>query len=217
MKTFTVVAAFHMCEEQATLTVEADDYADACAKAQALIGNGDVDTDTKTYDAGPTYVHGVVEGDGNPWDGISNVPRHMTEEGLVSAPFVAALRNAIGAIYALQEQVGQMRGMFDDEDGTIEEAMENADDTVEEIQALLKGNATSPDTKSEIIVEVEGGLVQSVYGTGNLIGVTYSVVDFDTDYLDEDKIGRISRPDGSGEDAFIYSDVIEEMEYTIDR
>ncbi len=51
----------------------------------------------------------------------------------------AALREASAAIEALQEQVDQMRGMFDeDEDSTIAEAYDAGDDALSAIGAALK-------------------------------------------------------------------------------
>lgn len=53
-----------------------------------------------------------------------------------------ALRAALGAIDALQHQVSQMSGMFDDEDGTIEEAMVAADDAKADAWKALGIDAT---------------------------------------------------------------------------
>lgn len=46
-----------------------------------------------------------------------------------------AVEDAAGAIDAMQHQIGQMKGMFSDEDGTIAAAEEAADDALESIQA----------------------------------------------------------------------------------
>lgn len=50
---------------------------------------------------------------------------------------VTVLRNALGAIDSLQTQVGQMSGMFDDEDGTIAEAVEAGEAATVEINAAI--------------------------------------------------------------------------------
>lgn len=51
---------------------------------------------------------------------------------------IELLRNAAGAIDSLLCQVSQMQGMFDDEDGTIEAAMEAGEDTLAEIHHALR-------------------------------------------------------------------------------
>ncbi|MER9580986.1 hypothetical protein [Mesorhizobium sp. M0276] len=63
---FTVCAAFYDIDCRATITVEAEDFTDACEKAISAIDNGDIGTDRKTWDPTSTFVYGVVEGDGDP-------------------------------------------------------------------------------------------------------------------------------------------------------
>jgi hypothetical protein len=52
-------------------------------------------------------------------------------------PMAVALGIASGAICSLQEQIGQMRGLFSDSDGAIAQAMEDGDNAYDEIKALL--------------------------------------------------------------------------------
>lgn len=221
MKTYTVVAAFRQCQEQATVTVEAENEAEACEIALAIIDTGKTTTKTVTYDPGPTYVEGVAEGaDADPWRDGGLVPPQFSETFLTAPAYVEAMRAAAGAIYALQEQVSQMRGMFnEDEDESIGDAMEAGDDAVAEIDALLKNAPAPQKSKGEIIVELDGGLVQAVRGTCDLVGMTYTVVDFDTEDADEDddKIGFITWREGEKTEVSIHTDEIVMMEYSIDE
>lgn len=54
------------------------------------------------------------------------------------ARLVQALSDSLGAIAAMQEQIGQMRGMFDDADETIQEAVDAGDDALAEGRAALR-------------------------------------------------------------------------------
>ncbi|MER9048255.1 hypothetical protein NKH89_13530 [Mesorhizobium sp. M0923] len=79
---FTVCAAFYESDCRATITIAAEDFTEACEKAISAIDNGDIDTDRKTWEPTPTFVYGVVEGDGDPWDGMQNVPLRFTEDNI---------------------------------------------------------------------------------------------------------------------------------------
>lgn len=48
-------------------------------------------------------------------------------QGVITA-MLAALHAAGGAMIAMSDQIEQMRGMFDDEDGTIEAALDDAEE-----------------------------------------------------------------------------------------
>lgn len=48
-----------------------------------------------------------------------------------------ALRECLGALDACVTQIEQMRGMFDDADGTIQEAVDDAEDAEKKAQAVL--------------------------------------------------------------------------------
>jgi hypothetical protein len=56
------------------------------------------------------------------------------------------LRNAQGAINAMSEQIAQMRGMFPDEDGTIEDAVGAGDEAQVELAAAVKALTIDRDT-----------------------------------------------------------------------
>jgi len=68
-------------------------------------------------------------------------PEYLTFEvdyiDVIPSDTMAALGHAAGAIGALQEQIDQMRGMFnEDEDETIQEAYQAGDDALAEINAI---------------------------------------------------------------------------------
>lgn len=62
-----------------------------------------------------------------------------------SSPVETALRYSYAAISSLLEQVGQMRGMFPDEDGAIQQAVDDGDAAVEDIRAALEHLGASDD------------------------------------------------------------------------
>jgi hypothetical protein len=212
---FTVCAAFYDSDCRATITVEAEDFADACEKAISAIDSGEIDTDRKTWDPTSTFVYGVVEGDGDPWDGTQNVPfrfsedsihlpqhhsdaitlaeqvarletwgdcithickdegvtdpmaikariqeeqfdldylvgQHQALNGLIEQareivrgeaiePAPAAttvLTTCLGALDACLTQIGQMRGMFDDSDGAIQDTVDAAEEAIEQAKLI---------------------------------------------------------------------------------
>lgn len=214
---FTVCAAFCDSDCRATITVEAEDVTDACEKAIFAIDSGDIGTDRKTWDPTSTFVYGVVEGDGDPWDGMQNVPLRFTEDGIhlpqhhadaiafaeqiarletwrdcntricndegVSDPMAikariqeeqfdldflvgqhqalnglieqareivrgeaiepgpdatTVLKTSLGALDACLTQIGQMRGMFDDSDGAIQDAVDAAEEAIEQAKLIFQ-------------------------------------------------------------------------------
>jgi len=54
------------------------------------------------------------------------------------ARLVQALSDSMGAIVAMQEQIGQMRGMFDDADETIQDAVDAGNDALAGGRAALR-------------------------------------------------------------------------------
>lgn len=79
LKTFTVCAAFYDQDCRATATVKARSYQDACEQVVAQIDDGTLPTHTRSFEPGPTFVYGVVEGDGDPFTGMANVPHAFQE------------------------------------------------------------------------------------------------------------------------------------------
>ena len=53
-----------------------------------------------------------------------------------------ALRSCVGAITAMRTQIEQMRGMFDDQDGTIQEAINDGDVFAPRKNAALLNDGT---------------------------------------------------------------------------
>lgn len=62
----------------------------------------------------------------------------MSADATKLKAMTVAMRNAVSAIEILQLQIEQMRGMFADEDGTIQAAIDDGDEAAAEIEALLK-------------------------------------------------------------------------------
>lgn len=100
LKTYTVCAAFYDADSRATVVVQARSIDEACQKAIRMVDDGEVSTTIKSYDPGPTFVHGVVEGDGDPFEGCHLVPREFQEPVLAADlveldRLVAAARTAV--------------------------------------------------------------------------------------------------------------------------
>ena len=79
LKTYTVCAAYYDSDCRATLTVKARSFEEACETAVGRIDEGSVSTQTYHFGESPTFVYGVVEGDGDPFSGMQNVPHRFLE------------------------------------------------------------------------------------------------------------------------------------------
>lgn len=79
LQTYTVCAAYYDSDCRATLTVRARSIEEACEKAVGLIDEGSVTTQTYHFGESPTFVYGVVKGDGDPFSGMQNVPHRYLE------------------------------------------------------------------------------------------------------------------------------------------
>ncbi len=105
MKTYTVLAAYIDCDSRAEIRVKANSYKEACEKACEMVDDGSVTTQQESWDPDPMFVYGVVEGKGDPWNGVANVPpeyeraydfKTVTER---AAPLLlASLRNLLAEI-----------------------------------------------------------------------------------------------------------------------
>lgn len=62
---------------------------------------------------------------------------------------VRALRECLGAMQAMRDQIEQMRGMFDDADETIEGACQSHDETDAVVHALLHRTRPPEDVRTE--------------------------------------------------------------------
>ncbi len=78
-KTYTVCVAYYDTDCRATMTVGATSYAEACAVAVQRVDDGEVTTQVTGFGESPTFVYGVVEGDGDPFEGMANVPHRYQE------------------------------------------------------------------------------------------------------------------------------------------
>jgi hypothetical protein len=107
------------------------------------------------------------------------------------AALTTALRHASGALSACEHQIGQMSGMFPDEDGTIQDAVDAADDSREEIEAVLAGLPAKP---IRILIALDGGLVQ---GGCSDVPVDVTIVDYDVEGADEADLTDVPQDDGT--------------------
>src|SRR5690606_1171156 len=132
---FTVCAAFYDSDCRATITLDATDFEDACQKAIAAIDDGVVETEHRTWDPGPTFIYGVVEGDGDPFEGTHNVPHYLSEESVHLPQYWAG---AIGFVeqFALLETWRDTVTRYCQEDGITDP---------QEIEDRIHGDQTTLD------------------------------------------------------------------------
>lgn len=109
-----------------------------------------------------------------------------------------AIDNAMGALSNLIEQVEQMKGMFPDEDGTIEDAVDDAEAAILELRELSEGKTDATD----IAVILDGGLVQHVTMRGGTTPRVF-VVDYDTEGADDDDVCGVPQDNGEIVEAYV--------------
>lgn len=110
----------------------------------------------------------------------------------------AIARDLAGALAGAVEQISQMKGMFHDDDGAIQQALDDAEDAMTTFSAPPAGIApTHP-----VIVVMEGGLCQTVVSNDPaMIGKPYTTVDYDTEGSDD--VSQVLQSDGKHADACI--------------
>lgn len=103
---------------------------------------------------------------------------------------ITALQHASAAISSMEHQIGQMKGMFGDEDGTIADALQDGEDSRREIEAVLNAaDASQP----HIAIGVYGGLVQWTVASSPM---RVTIVDCDTEGADESELTTVADYDG---------------------
>lgn len=129
----------------------------------------------------------------------------------------AVARDLAGALSSCTDQIGQMRGMFDDVDGEIQEAVTEADAAQTRYQDAVNANSVArlPDNAAaslRLTAVVAGGrLVEIVSDDPALRGIAYTVVDYDCE--GSDRVGAIVRKDGTTEAAIIAFSEIDESDF----
>lgn len=113
----------------------------------------------------------------------------------VDAPAAVTLRGAkvihtslAGALEACMEQISQMKGMFDDEDGAIQRAINSGE------AALQMHQRAVIQSPQKLVVVIEGGLVREVLSAQG--GFSVAVIDYDKN---ADLDDMIVIPQGDGE------------------
>ncbi len=113
-----------------------------------------------------------------------------------------------GHLSNCMEQIGQMKGMFDDGDGSIQQAIDDADETLACYNAAQAGNPASAPSPLRLTAIVAGGrLVELVTDDLTLRGIPYTIADLDCD--GSERVGVLVRGDGTTETAIIAFSEIE--------
>lgn len=87
---------------------------------------------------------------------------HVEDYDLLDHPVMAEVR---GVIDGLMTQIDQMRGMFDDADGTIQAAVDDADTLLEKLDPH-QGKATQTEAMGQIVTDTMARHGQTVTITG---------------------------------------------------
>lgn len=103
---------------------------------------------------------------------------YLTEVSIGEAPR-QMIRDLLGAIGNLVEQVEQMKGMFPDEDGAIAAALENAGETVEAVEKQIAGLPGGAGSQLAAYRKLHDGLSDMIEG-GRL---TADMIPDDYDWL----------------------------------
>jgi hypothetical protein len=98
-----------------------------------------------------------------------------------------------GAISACLTQIEQMKGLFDDEDGAIARAVDEAEHELE----ITGPYAAAPLPVRRIAITMDGGLIQSIYSPCAMPDVEIVVFDHDVDGAQSECLCDISFADGS--------------------
>lgn len=137
---------------------------------------------------------------------MTNEPRiHLVNPADNSMPLAAylALRDAKAVIQsAMESHIYDETNGEAPEPGCIYQAM------VDRIEQLLAGEA-SP----RLAVTLEGGMCSAVIGTGALVGLPVTIIDYDTE--GDDDAGQVEQGDGSIASAWIHHATVEAADITI--
>lgn len=111
----------------------------------------------------------------------------------VVAQAIQALKNGVGALQALDHQVGQMRGMFDDEDETIQDAVDSGEEAQDALNNAIHALETGDAKPIRVLVAIDGGLVQG--GCAD-VPVELITLDYDCEGADDDEVYAIPQDEG---------------------
>lgn len=119
------------------------------------------------------------------------------------------MANALGAMRAAEEQIEQMRGMFDDDDDTIQAAADALDEAGADLSGILKRiRAAEPlpaAPKPTIVVTLSGGcIIGSISNVEDAARIL--VVDYDQDGTPDDETVDMSRDATSEKRASVWLD-----------
>lgn len=81
----------------------------------------------------------------------------------------------------------------------------------------MSGNCCGDsNSRNRVAVVLEGGIVQSVVAD-RPEEIEIAVIDYDADGCDESEIARLTQPDGSTSDAWVYDCMIERPRISLDE
>ncbi|TIW21322.1 MAG: hypothetical protein E5V63_29615 [Mesorhizobium sp.] len=79
---------------------------------------------------------------------------------------------------------------------------------------LPDGVEYAPDAGA-LAITIEGGMVQSVSGTGSMVGRTVHIIDYDTDGADESELSEVIQADGDAAEAIVRTEIIDDLTVTL--
>lgn len=80
----------------------------------------------------------------------------------------------------------------------------------------MSGKHCEENSRNRVAVVLEGGIVQAVVAD-RLGEIEVVVIDYDADGCDESEIARITQPDGSTSDAWVYDCMTERPRISLDE
>ncbi|AZO29361.1 hypothetical protein [Mesorhizobium sp. M1B.F.Ca.ET.045.04.1.1] len=108
---------------------------------------------------------------------------------------------------ALRRVESRIKGEWFDPTGDLESDIAG-------IVRVAIAEAESP-VPERVVIVIEGGMVQSVSGTGSMIGRTVHIIDYDTDGADESELSEVIQTDGETAEAIVRTEIIDELTVTL--
>jgi hypothetical protein len=140
-----------------------------------------VDYHAKEFDGDPEVENCDVSGaDTVEW--LAQIRLELRDAMKAARPTIPAgdarqqITGLIGTIDSLTHEVEQMKGLFKDDDGNIERALDEAEEAVTDVRAWL--DAAMP-VEAKVYVEVDGGLLGGAWASVPMPGVELVFIDLD--------------------------------------
>lgn len=125
----------------------------------------------------------------------------------IAALLAASLGQALAVIDSMRTQINQMKGFFDDSDGTLLAALSDADHMDQAAADIISRYEAEKTMLPAAVVVMDSGLIVDV-STNQPMDLLF--IDYDTEGVEEDRLSLVKawppRADGEGQDiAYVVS------------